>query len=105
MTIEFQNDGIRYSLVASRQGRRESEVQLEDIKPDYSLWTNLQKRKAGMLRKGHGWRNAHGHGLVLGFLEEPGVRRPDKVRKGQREACIEIKTAPPEHFLESAPAD
>lgn len=37
MTINFKQNGIRYSLLVLPKGLRESEKRLEDIKPDPEL--------------------------------------------------------------------
>lgn len=104
MQITFENKGIRYNLQVTPKGRRE-EPTLADIKPDRELWTSAQRKKAGMdKRPGKAWRNRHGGGLVLNFLEEPKNTGPRKKAAGPR-PIIEIKPAPPEHFLESAPLD
>jgi len=46
LKTEFTNGGTTYSLIASRESRRDEEITLDDIKPDRRLWTSAQKKAA-----------------------------------------------------------
>lgn len=41
MTLNFENNGVRYSLVVSSPGRAHSEP---DIKPDPTLWASEKQK-------------------------------------------------------------
>lgn len=105
MNSNFTSNGIRYSLLVTPRSRREVEQEVE-IKPDRTLWTQLQKRQRGMQKTNGGWRSGKRKTPALGFLEELTPRQASEARaKGRKRPLIEIKPAPPEHFLESAPRE
>ena len=62
MKIEFSAGGVRYSLIASRDSRREAQAAAEDIRPDRSLWTNAQKKAAMRHRTGATAKEIHAAG-------------------------------------------
>jgi hypothetical protein len=62
LKTEFINGGARYTLIASRDSRRELEAAAEDIRPDPRLWTSAQKKAAMRHRTGATAREIHAAG-------------------------------------------
>lgn len=48
MRVEFQNQGIRYSLQTRSQSLRERETAQANIQPDPKLWTGGWKKRPGL---------------------------------------------------------
>ncbi len=48
MKTEFSIGGVRYSLIASSDSRREVQAAAEDIQPDKTLWTSAAQKRAAM---------------------------------------------------------
>jgi hypothetical protein len=64
MKIAFSTGGVSYSLIASRDSRREVEAAEENIQPDRSLWTSAaQKRAATRHRTGATAKEIHSAGV------------------------------------------
>jgi hypothetical protein len=48
LRTEFTCGAVRYSLIASRDSRREIQAAADDIQPDKTLWTSAAQKRAAM---------------------------------------------------------
>jgi hypothetical protein len=62
LKTEFNVGGTHYSLIASRDSRREIEAVAENIQPDRQLWTSAQKKAALRHRTGATAKEIHAAG-------------------------------------------
>src|SRR5712664_3862473 len=82
MRVEFERDGVRYSLTFRNQSLQEREQAAANIKPDADLWSTSQKRKHG-LEPSKGWKNSHGSGRLMGYLDDDAIVRKRHDKNGR----------------------
>jgi hypothetical protein len=96
MTSTFVSSGVRFTVQITSPSLREREAAVVDIQPDKTLWTSAQKRRRGIGPGTGRWKNSHGSGTLLGFVDdEEGIAlRRRKHHRGQERASHYYKPKP-----------
>jgi len=84
MNTKFESKGVRFDVQVTSLSLREREKLADGIGPDAGVWTQPQKRKYGLADGSRRrWRNRHGSGTLLGFLDDEAIVHKAHNRRGQ----------------------
>jgi hypothetical protein len=96
MICAFESNKVRFTVQITSPSLREREAAVVDIQPDKTLWTSAQKRRRGIGPDAKRWKNSHGSGTLLGFVDdEEGIAlRKRNHHRGQERASHYYKPKP-----------
>ena len=92
MQTEFQNGGVRYSLLVTGRSLREVEAISENLGPDKSLWTQEQRRKHGLANKAPERK--------MGYLDDEAEIRKRQCRNGRERSAHYYRKPSPVEFTD-----